>query len=167
MPNQIEKERTDKFDADPAFRPALHRKAKLLIRRSDFDEAIRILSTVLDASPYLQGPRIDLGYAYLYSGMLEDALHEFQSALALGAQNRKAKAGIAQVYLLQSDWRQAAEAANEVLRENSLDVAALFVLGRALRELGGLEDSFGCFDRAEQVCAEFVSAKPQQCEGSF
>ena len=155
------------LEADNSFRPARHQKAKVLTRQGKYDEAIAILRIVLDEAPFLPGPRIDLGYACLHDGQLEDADHEFRSALALGEHNIKAKAGLAQIHMFREQWGEAADAARSVLSENGLNVTGLFILGKALRELNDLEGSIAAFDTADQVCSEFVSMRGGQPEGLF
>jgi len=155
------------LEADSSFRPARHQKAKILTRQGKYEEAIAILRVVLDEAPFLPGPRIDLGYAALFSGRLEDAVHEFRSALSLGDHNVKAKAGLAQIHMIQGEWTDAAEGARSVLAENGLNVTGLFILGKSLNQLGDLEGSMAAFETADQVCSEFVSMRERQPEGFF
>jgi tetratricopeptide (TPR) repeat protein len=88
---------------------ALHIKSRILMKQKKFEEATQILQDAEQNSLYNPGRLVDLGECLLNLERFKEATERFNRALAIDAEDSRAKSGQAKAMILQGDVDQALE----------------------------------------------------------
>ena len=152
---------------DNSFLPAFHQLARCYVRIGQAEKAAELLRQVLAIKPSLVPPRVDLGFALLDLGHPGEARKHFTDALAMKATESRAHLGLARCSFDEGQWEAAVELARESIATGGANFAALFLLGRAARLAGLLEESAEALNRADALLEKSIETNPEAVEGYF
>jgi tetratricopeptide (TPR) repeat protein len=115
-------------------------ESKLLLLEGRFEEAATALRLVIEEQPS-SNAHLLLGTAYQNLGQREQARSEYQQALQLDAQNYRARAQLAGLYLLMDQSDLAVREAQELVARRPDDARARLILASAQLRQGKLQDA--------------------------
>ncbi len=153
------------LELDRGFVAAEHQLGKAYMRMGQTGHAVEILQRVVQCKPYQVGARIDLGYAYLAGGWLEEAKSAFMNGLAIESGSIKALNGLALVYFKMEDWEQVIRHARAVRQINPDNFGGLYFEGIAASRLHLIVETDEALTRADEVLQEYIAMQPYQAEG--
>lgn len=113
---------------DPYYAPALCDLASLQIRRFQYDEALKTVSTALSIDSYDPAANYYYGVANLALGNLTDAKDGFDIAAANMEYRAAAYNELAKIYFRSKEYNKAIEYAQKSLLSNQLNVDAMQLL---------------------------------------
>ena len=142
------------LDISPHFNDARLKYAESLSALGRYDEAESELLTLLDDDPvHLPEARNNLGFLYMQTERLEEALPRFLQATALDPDLETAWTNAGTIELLQENFEAAAGYFERALEANESYVPALGNLGLVYRQLGR-------FEEARQVLTRLIAIYP-------
>ena len=153
------------LELDRGFVAAAHQLGKAYMKMGKTGHAVEILQQVVQRKPYQAGARIDLGYAYLAGGWLEEAKNAFMNGLAIESGSIKALNGLALVYFKMEDWEQVIRHARAFRQINADNFGGLFFEGIAASRLHLIAETDEALTRADEVLQEYIAMQPFQPEG--
>lgn len=112
----------------------------------------------VNAKPDFIDARLDLGALYQFLGNGEGAIVQYESILALHADNAQALAGIGRTLQAGGRWRDSLDYFERCLREVPDDASFSYSLGVSLHSLGRSEEALACFDRSLDLQPENAAA---------
>lgn len=152
---------------DNSFLPAFHQLARCYIRIGQAGKAADLLRQVLVLKPKQVPPRVDLGFALLDLGHGGEARKHFMDALAMKPNEARAHLGLARCSFDEGQWEAAVELAREALTAGGANFSVLFLLGRAARLAGMLEDAAEALNRADALLEKSIETNPEAPEGYY
>lgn len=152
---------------DGAFLAAFHQLARCYLRVGRTDQAVELLRRVLTGNPRLVPPRIDLGFALLELGRTAEARKHFSDVMAIKGNEPRAHLGLARCSFDECQWEAAAELARTAVNLGGANFAALFLLGRAARLAGFLDESAEAIARADALLEKSIESSRDAPEGYY
>lgn len=152
---------------DRSYFAAYHQLAKCYMRQGDPARAARLLRQVAAVKPAQLPVRVDLGFALLDMGQLEEAEHTFREVLERKPDTARAALGLAQCAFRRGEWEAASEAARRSIALGGASFAALFLLGRACKLQDLTDESLEALYRASELMDKFIESNPEQPEGHY
>jgi len=149
------------------FLPARLGLAEMLIRTGDFDGAAREIKAALRLDPNNAGAHYGLGLVCLQNGALDDAAAEFRTARDLRPEYVDSQQHLADVYLLQHKWHEAAALLKQVVAARPPSAEAATALGTALENGGDRRASQEQFARARQLLRDETNWLRAKGESNF
>ncbi len=152
---------------DTSFLAAFHQLARCYARIGKAEHAVELLRRVLALNPKLAPPRVDLGFALLELGHAAEARMHFQEVLAIKENEPRAHLGLAHCSYDECQWDAAAELARAAVNLGGASFAALFLLGRAARLAGFLDESAEALIRADALLEKSLESNPEAPESYY
>ncbi|HNR29433.1 MAG TPA: tetratricopeptide repeat protein [Candidatus Hydrogenedentes bacterium] len=152
---------------DSSFLAAFHQLARCYLRTGQSEKAAELLRRVLAINPRLVPPRVDLGFALLELGHAEEARKHFSDAIAIKENDARAHLGLSQCAYDECQWDAATELARAAVNLGGANFAGLFLLGRAARLAGFLEDAAEALTRADALLEKSIESSPEAPEAYY
>src|SRR3990172_5126454 len=121
---------------------------ELYIRANRSDDAVQILSPLIQRAPQSAPLRFLLGHAYLGTNNVPLAMHQFEEALRLSPSNPFARYGLGVAYLRYGKPKEALKAFEEVGKELAGSTEYLINVGIAKLQLGRPNESIAAVNLA-------------------
>ena len=142
---------------DNSMSSAYHQLGRCYLRVGKGDQAIALLTQVVTRRPEQVPPRLDLGYAFLSAGRLEDARRQFNQVLMLEGGNARAQLGLAQASFQSGAWVAAMNEARTAVAIGGVNTfAGLYLLGRAAKLSGDYEAATGALKKADALLEKTI-----------
>ncbi len=137
---------------DNSMSAAYHQLGRCYLRIGKADLAVAMLTQVLAKRPEQLLPRLDLGYALLSAGRLDEARRQFQQVLLLEAGSARARLGLAQANFQSGAWAAAMNEARAAIASGGVNTfPGLYLLGRAAKLSGDYEAASGALKKADAL----------------
>lgn len=153
--------------ASPDFLPARLELAEMLLRTGDFDGAAQELQAALRLDSNNPGTNYGLGLIHLQKGEIEDAVGDFRKALALRPGYFEAQKSLADAWMLQGKWQEAADLLAQIVKSKPQSTEAVTAYARALDKLGDKSAAQSQYDRARQLSREEADSFRAKGESNF
>ena len=143
----------DVLDRIPDHFKALQLKARLHSRKGEHEQAIEILSSLMDKSPKNFTTRVNLGSAYVAADMLDEAKETFNGILGDDPSNQDAKDNLATVAFKEGDFSLAEQLIAET--ENGNELARVFN-NMAISQVnsGNYDEAINTYENAIRLLAD-------------
>lgn len=118
-----------------------------IVKNRDWESDITLFSRQVEQYPDHPYGHYNLGSAYLDKKDLDAAEAEFNKALALDPFYPRLRTLMGYIRLLRGDYEGAIQNYNEAIKQNQLDVEALFNRAMAMDKLGWYQDAAVNYER--------------------
>ncbi len=152
---------------DNTFSAAYHQLGKCYARMGENAKAVDLLHQVVRNRPQQTAARLDLGFACLALGNIQDARNQFLQVQGLEPDNGRAQLGIAQASFHEGDWPKALSEAEAALRLGGSNFPVLYLLGRTAKLAGNIEMSYGTLNRADALLEKTLEVSGDKPESYF
>ncbi|MBN2309973.1 MAG: tetratricopeptide repeat protein [Candidatus Hydrogenedentes bacterium] len=152
---------------DAKFLAAYHQLARCYLREGQGQRAVHLLQQVVERKPDLAPPRLDLGYALISIGRVEEARQQFERLVAVDPGNGRAFLGLAKVSFEEGDWPTAMARARAALDRSGPSFGVLFLLGRAAKLTGDSAVADASLERADALIEKSLELQSDQPEGYY
>lgn len=152
---------------DATMVAAYHQLAKCYMRLGRDGDAVQLLRQVLIKRPENTAARVDLGFALIGAGRIEEARKQLDQVLALEPGNSRAHLAKAQACFEEGEWAGAMAEVQNAIANGGSNFAALYLLGRAARLAGNLLMAENMLKKADAVLEKSLEASPDKPEGHY
>lgn len=152
---------------DPSMASAYQQLGRVYTRLGRYSQAVKLLQQVIDKRPDNAIPLIDLGNALLGAGNVAQARAAFEHAFSIDPQNAKAVLGLGQADYNEGQWAAAMQHAQHALTIGGATFPVMWLLGRAARLSGNVEEANRAFQRADQLMEKYIESTADKPEGYY
>jgi tetratricopeptide (TPR) repeat protein len=125
------------------------------------------LRQVIAVKPNQIPPRVDLGFAMLDMGEINQAREVLGEVANARPDNARATLGLAICAFREGNWGAAVELAQRSINLGGSNFAALYLLGRAAKLAGFMEQSFDALSQADALMRNSIESNPDPPEAYF
>ncbi|MCC6142207.1 MAG: tetratricopeptide repeat protein [Candidatus Hydrogenedentes bacterium] len=152
---------------DRSYFAAYHQLAKCHIRMGEAGRAAKLLRQVIAVKPNQIPPRVDLGFALLDLGDIGQAREVLGEVANAKPDNARATLGLAICAFREGNWAAAGELAQRSINLGGSNFAAVFLLGKAAKLAGFIEQSFDALSQADALMKNSIESNPEPPEAYF
>lgn len=133
-------------------------EAKILLKKGLAAKALDVLENLAVEKPRTLGVHIELGKAYIDTLNYVKAEEAFKKCIDIDHENARAFNGLAQAYLKQEKWEEAAENAIKSVELIFHYPLSHYILGKALEQLGAIDEAVNAYEISVSQSKKFKNA---------
>jgi tetratricopeptide (TPR) repeat protein len=162
---------TEKINAEPGNASLLHQRAKLLIAKGAFEEALADMQRVMVIDSTQSEYFITMADLSFAANRTFNAKNYLEKALALDSTNSEAAMRLAELYFIVRDYNGAMKVTDDVLRQNEKNTTALFMKAMIYKENGDTAKAVRTFQKndpaAEGYFTNAIKVNPRSEEAFY